>query len=418
VARVPAPDTQPADGISDLLRKRLGVIAVILLGVHSGALLLFLGNMIRGGALSAIAFNGVLWTVEAVYVPLLWGARPLSLRALRALEVALFGMLMVGYAGYICSPVRLGSLEHYAGLLNGSLSALSASVALPGFAFLVIYGTFIPNTGRRCAVVVGGMALSPLLVAAAFGLVSPGIESDLLLRFLVQLALVLAFGAAIAIYGSHRIESLRQEALATGQYGQYQLKRLLGAGGMGRVYLAEHLLLRRPCALKLIRPELAGNPETLLRFEREVRAMATLTHPNAVEIFDYGRTAGGTFYYVMEYLPGLSLQELVDGYGPVAPARAVHLLRQVCAALDEAHAGGLLHRDIKPGNILICKRGRIHDVAKLLDFGLARAVAPARDGGHLGRPSQAPGNGTLPGGLSAADDRPEGQAAPATSLPP
>lgn len=115
--------------------------------------------------------------------------------------------------------------------------------------------------------------------------------------------------------------------------GQYQLKKRLGAGGMGEVYLAEHLLLRRPCAIKLIRPERAGDARNLLRFEREVQATATLTHPNTVEVLDYGRAEDGTFYYVMEYLPGLSLHELVQRHGPLPPARAVHLLQQVCGAL-------------------------------------------------------------------------------------
>jgi serine/threonine-protein kinase len=387
VALVSGPESQPADGVEVLLRKRLGVIALILLGAHSGALLLFLDNMIRGEAWLTIAFNGGLWLAEGTYAALLWGQRPLSLRALRALEVILFSLLLVGYAYYICSPVRLGALQDYAtSTLDGSLSALSTAVALPGFAILVIYGTFIPNTGRRCAALVGGMALAPLLVAAAFCLASPNLNSGQSLRFLIQMALLLAFGAAIAIYGCHRIESLRQEAWAARQLGQYQLKRLLGAGGMGNVYLAEHLLLRRPCALKVIRPELTGNPEALLRFEREVRAMAALTHPNTVEIFDYGHTADGTFYYVMEYLPGLSLEELVEQYGPLAPERAVHLLRQVCAALEEAHGVGLIHRDIKPSNILVCERGRIPDVAKLLDFGLAQAAGTG-----------APGDGAPPG---------------------
>src|SRR5262249_21667601 len=137
VALVSSPDAQPTGGIEGLLRKRLGVIALILWAVHSGALLLFLGNMIRGSAWLALAFNGVQWAAEPAYVALLWGWRPLSLRALRVLEGALFGMLMVGYAGYICSPVRLGSLSHYSSFLDGSLSALSAAVALPGFSLLV-----------------------------------------------------------------------------------------------------------------------------------------------------------------------------------------------------------------------------------------------------------------------------------------
>src|SRR5581483_10864532 len=114
------------------------------------------------------------------------------------------------------------------------------------------------------------------------------------------------------------------------------------SGGMGEVYLADHQLLKRPCAVKLIRPGAAADPQALDRFEREVRITASLSHWNTVEIFDYGRTEEGTYYYVMEYLPGLSLAELVEKHGPLPAGRVVFLLRQVCQALREAHAAGLI----------------------------------------------------------------------------
>src|SRR5262249_4074836 len=156
--------------------------------------------------------------------------------------------------------------------------------------------------------------------------------------------------------------ALRRQVFEARKLGQYRLKKRLGAGGMGEVYLAEHVLLRRPCAVKLIRPERAGDPKELARFEREVCATAGLTHPNTVQVFDYGTAADGTFYYVMEYLPGTTLEALVERHGPLPPARAVYFLRQVCGALQEAHAAGLVHRDIKPGNVIVGQRGGKEDV--------------------------------------------------------
>jgi serine/threonine protein kinase len=157
--------------------------------------------------------------------------------------------------------------------------------------------------------------------------------------------------------------------------GQYRLKRRIGAGGMAEVYLAEHQLLKRPCAVKLIRPGVGTDPRALKRFEREVRLTARLSHPNTVEVYDYGRSEDGTYFYVMEYLKGLSLADLVERLGRLPPGRVVYLLRQVCGALREAHAAGLIHRDIKPSNIFAARPGGLGDVAKLLDFGLVLPTA-------------------------------------------
>jgi serine/threonine-protein kinase len=180
--------------------------------------------------------------------------------------------------------------------------------------------------------------------------------------------------AVAATFGTHLINALRREAFEAKQLGQYRLIARIGAGGMGEVHLAEHRMLKRPCAIKLIRPEQAGDPNTLARFEREVQMTARLSHWNTVEIFDYGRTDDGTFYYVMEYLPGLSLEDLLARYGPLPADRATYLLRQICQGLREAHAIGLIHRDIKPGNIIVAQRGGLYDVAKLLDFGLVKPI--------------------------------------------
>src|SRR4029078_4170680 len=141
-----------------------------------------------------------------------------------------------------------------------------------------------------------------------------------------------------------------EDASEARRLGQYILRERIGEGGMGEVFRAEHQLLRRPCAVKLIRPEQAGDAATLTRFEREVQTTAALTHPTTVQFFDYGRADDGTFYYVMEYLDGRSLDKVVREEGPLAPARTVAIIRQLCGALGEAHERGLIHRDIKPAN--------------------------------------------------------------------
>ncbi|AKF09595.1 serine/threonine-protein kinase [Sandaracinus amylolyticus] len=183
-----------------------------------------------------------------------------------------------------------------------------------------------------------------------------------------------AFSTVVATVASHTIYGLRAEVRQARRLGQYVLEAKLGEGGMGVVYRAQHALLRRPTAIKLLPPERVG-AEMLARFEREVRQTARLTHPNTVQIYDYGRTPDGIFYYAMEYLPGCDLELVVNETGAMPPARVVHVVAQIASALAEAHELGLVHRDVKPANVILTTRAGEHDVAKVVDFGLVKDLA-------------------------------------------
>lgn len=173
--------------------------------------------------------------------------------------------------------------------------------------------------------------------------------------------------------GGNFVWSLRRETLQARSIGRYKLERLLGRGGMGEVWAARDLTLKHRVALKILRSE-SRSPSVVARFEREVRALAELTHPNTVSVFDYGVTDDGLWYYTMELLDGRNLRETVEIDGPLDPERLISIATQVLRALGEAHGKGIIHRDIKPDNIFIAQLGGESDVAKLLDFGIAKTV--------------------------------------------
>jgi serine/threonine-protein kinase len=306
---------------------------------------------------------------------LLLTTRSLTTRRLRQVEWIIFGALAAFFADKDCMNLRRVPLED----LSWNVGTFANDAAVGWVMLMIAYGVMVPNTWRRCATAVGLMSLAAL-IPAGFVLYAREMPAIPAAQFLGIKTIQLAIAAVIIVHGAHRIELLSEEVRQARKIGQYQLNQRLGAGGMGEVYLAEHVLLRRPCAIKLIRPEWAGDPRHLHRFEREVQVTATLTHPNTVEIYDYGHTEDGTFYYVMEYLPGLTLDRIVAQYGPLPFARVIHFLRQLCGALREAHAIGLIHRDIKPSNVMACQRGLVYDVVKLLDFGLVATPEPGSDG--------------------------------------
>jgi serine/threonine-protein kinase len=252
----------------------------------------------------------------------------------------------------------------------GEAAGLSYSRALLLFTFGVIgRAVVVPSSARRTLLL--GLVASSFPVAATYmwfeahGL---GGGSPVLTALWCLGAVVIASLASRVIFG------LRQQVREAWQLGQYTLLEKIGEGGMGAVYRASHAMLRRPTAIKLLPPGRAG-VEHLQRFEREVQLTSRLTHPNTVAIFDYGRTPDGVFYYAMEYLEGLTLEDLVQFDGPQPPGRVVHVLRQVAGSLAEAHGVGLIHRDVKPANvILVAERGGAPDVAKVVDFGLVKEL--------------------------------------------
>lgn len=169
------------------------------------------------------------------------------------------------------------------------------------------------------------------------------------------------------------------EAKYRSQLENYVIKKFLGTGGMGKVYLATHTAICRPTALKIMEPKAEDFSTALSRFEREVRLCSTLTNPNTVTIFDFGKSGDSTFYYAMESLDGLDLQKWVEKFGPLPPNRLIHVLKQVCNSLAEAHQKGIIHRDIKPSNIFLARLGGLYDFVKVLDFGLAKELNSEQD---------------------------------------
>jgi tRNA A-37 threonylcarbamoyl transferase component Bud32 len=313
-----------------------------------------------------LAFHILVTVVLATSFVLLCRRCALGLTKLRTYELLIFGMPVAYFMLMQYDSSRIGA---HRGMLMSTLPYWM------GLAF--IYAIFIPNSWRRIALILGVVCALPLVMSGWLWFTDPAYAAALRANPMFEFEMVIMLGITYlsATYGTHVINTLRQEVFEAKQLGQYRLLRMIGAGGMGEVYLAEHQLMKRPVAIKLIRPSKAADPQALARFEREVRSTAKLSHWNTIEIFDYGRTDDGTFYYVMEYLPGLSLSELVERHGPLPPARAIHLLMQTCDALAEAHSRGLIHRDLKPGNVFSAYRGGFHDVAKLLDFGLAKPVS-------------------------------------------
>ncbi len=243
----------------------------------------------------------------------------------------------------------------------------------PVAVWLIAFALLVPAThGKNVLATVATALMDPLGLTVSFALGSPSPPAVVV----TSMFLPTAIAAAAAIVGSRVVSELSEQAGRAEELGSYRLVELLGHGGMGEVWRAEHRMLARDAAIKLVRGGTdASGREMMARFEREAKATAALRSPHTVQLYDFGRSDDGAFYYVMELLEGFTLEEIVRRFGPLPAGRVVHLLRQVCHSLAEAHAAGLVHRDIKPGNIFVARYGGDPDFVKVLDFGLVKTLA-------------------------------------------
>ena len=286
----------------------------------------------------------------------------LSMSALRVLDLTalIVGCILFALMGAYLTRMQLATgfdaaFGPYAGLLACANTLMARAITVPSSPRRTLAGSIV--------------AMAPLVPATY-------VATDGSTALTLNIATWCLVSIALSIVGSRVIFGLRTEAERGRRLGQYTLENRIGAGGMGVVYRASHAMLRRPTAIKLLPPDRAGEVN-LARFEREVQITAQLSHPHTVAIYDYGRTPDGVFYYAMEYLDGINLEELVREDGPQPPGRVIRILDQVCGALAEAHDRGLVHRDIKPANIILSERGGEPDFATVVDFGLVKPLAAA-----------------------------------------
>ncbi len=294
----------------------------------------------------------------------------------------------------------LGSL----GIAAGShewRAFIEADPEITGISWIAVWIIAYPNLVTLCPMTVLRVGvLSALCMPAMYALAVPfeGLpvvdgrpSAGAAITFLAQITFPVLLCAGMSTFMAIRIFRMAHDVSRARRLGNYQLVELLGRGGMGEVWRATHRFLARPAAVKLIRSNGAGSDSgsgspggtMLKRFEREAKATASLTSPHTVALYDFGLAQDGAFYYVMELLEGMDLRKLVEKTGPVPSARVVHFLRQACASLADAHQCGLIHRDVKPANLYLCRRGLQYDFVKVLDFGLVKGAPEGMETGQL-----------------------------------
>lgn len=358
-----------ADDVAQQGARRIGTIAIL-------TALTVAGTVILEHALQpemAAAQQNPVFRLSALFL-VLAGA---SLAVLQRAElVSAQDLLDLGLVFEVAGSCALALMENAAPWPDSPIRGSSTVVT-----WIAICVIAIPNRPwKSITAAISSAAIVPCahLVAAQI-LGSPALPWNRLVSY----SLGPFFVAGWTPFISTRLRQLQEDLSRTQDFGSYRLEKLLGRGGMGEVWLARHSFLRRDAAVKLILAELlerashSERRQIQQRFESEAQAIASLRSPHTVAIYDYGLAENGYLYYAMEYLHGLDAQTLIDRYGPQPAARVVSFLRQACESLEEAHAAGLIHRDIKPGNIFICQLGKRTDFVKVVDFGLVKELAGA-----------------------------------------
>jgi hypothetical protein len=350
--------------------RRLRVVCLVYGGVWMLALLVLSGlRLLDAPGSERVSVYWLAWAAIFTSVPfLLHGlgrSRRLSGRGFLDVAIGFYGFSVVGLM-----PIAI---------VGGPVP--TAHMLWP-YAWTLFFVSVVPMRLERVLwAVPGALASAPLLLWVAGTPLAAIPWPDLLLEMLVM--------TVLAAVSAHVVTRLGREVGQARDLGSYRLERRLGKGGMGEVWLASHERLARPAAVKLLRPEALGvqslqEIEALRhRFEREAQSTAMLRSPHTVQLYDYGVTESGTLYYAMELLDGLTLEQLVRRHGPLPPARVCAVLLQVCESLAEAHEAGLIHRDIKPDNIMLCRLGGRTDFVKVLDFGLVKRQRSAPADLHL-----------------------------------
>jgi serine/threonine-protein kinase len=374
----------------DLLRQashRLELASLVLAAVY--AFTLVLNNSLRAAGWElrphALLHNLVGTTLIAVSLIVAWLSRRGGLEPTRLLDLGLIYEVTVAFGI----------------ALQDNLAPLSSDRPLDSVSLLCIWIVMFPVLvpAQPAKALVASLAAASTWPLAFFIGLSLGVASPA--PFVVALSFLKNYLVAVlAIVPTLVIRRLGADVQKAREMGSYELVEPLGHGGMGEVWRARHKMLARPAAIKLIRPEALGLQKGQLaermvrRFEREAQATAALNSPHSVELYDFGVTGDGTFYYVMEILHGLDLETLVRRFGALPADRVVHLLLQACDSLADAHHAALIHRDIKPANIYACTKGLKHDFVKVLDFGLVTSSWAGEEEDDVARLTQ---DGTVTG---------------------